>query len=118
MSRGNYQIPFNKDGDQLHYADPRARGAQPYTATWTDNHEFDATLKCEDYGRGRSAAYFELERVGEGKTVTMFLKDFMEALPHMHGGVVKGTFTFCKRGQNYGCRLVKSSGVVCSINED
>jgi hypothetical protein len=103
--RGNYQIPFNANGDQLHYADRWLwqRGLAPFV----DNHEFEATLALKTMHRGRSAAYFEFERVGEGKTVTVFMTDLMEMFPHIHGGLIRGRFTFCKRGANFGCRLVE-----------
>jgi hypothetical protein len=102
---GNYKIPFSKQGNQLHYADRWyvERGE----IQLVDNHEFEATLTLKEMLRGRSAAYFEFERMGEGKTVTVFMTDLMEMFPFIHSGLIRGRFTFCKRGANFGCRLVE-----------
>lgn len=62
-----------------------------------------ATLAYAGFARGRSAAYFVF-RTQEGHGVTVFLKDFEAMIPHMVNGVVAGTFTYVKRGQNYGCQ--------------
>jgi hypothetical protein len=102
---GNYKIPFNKSGDQLHYADWFE--IAHHGCVLQDNHEFEATLALKTMHRGRSAAYFEFERMGEGKTVTVFMTDLMDMFPHIHAGLIRGRFTFCKRGANFGCRLVE-----------
>lgn len=69
-----------------------------------ENFIFTDSLKYKSYSRGRSAAYFEFERLSSKTEVTVFLKEFEDIVPHMNKGVVKGRFTFCKRGQNFGCR--------------
>ena len=92
-------VPFNKSGDQLHYPD--------YNPVWTDNLEFDDILEFREFRRGQSAAYSIFSRLSNGKEVTVFLKDFVALIPHMISGRVAGKFTFCKRGQNYGCKVVQ-----------
>jgi hypothetical protein len=87
----NYQIPFDKDGNQLSYPDWRHN-------EWRDNYEFSTTLKIIDIERGRSAARFILEDE-EGHTYQMFMKDMMNLL---QGQKLEGNWTFCKRGSNYG----------------
>lgn len=101
---GAYAIPFDKDGNQLHYCDAWEvrKGAQ-----YLDNHEFDGTLRVTGMARGRSAAYFYAEIVETGKRVTIFCKDLMDAIPFIDRGLIRGRFTFQKRGQNYGIRCVK-----------
>lgn len=96
---GTYQIPFDENGNQQHYPDDWR-----HKITWEDNHEFDDTLTFIGYNRGRSAANFDFRR-GDGRKVTFFLKEFEEIVPHMVHGEVAGTFTFIKRGQNYGTRM-------------
>lgn len=98
--RGEYEIPFDKDGNQLHH--PESRGANG--CAWRPNEVFEDTLTYQGYRRGRSAAYFEFARKS-GAKVTMFLKDFESAIPKMVRGKIAGRWTFCKRGANYGVQL-------------
>lgn len=105
MSKSSkYQIPFNINGDQVHYPDNWGIGK---VAEWRDNHEFEGTLRVVDMARGRSAAYFIAEVVETGKRVTLFMKDLFDAIPFIERGLIRGCFTFQKRGQNYGIRCVK-----------
>lgn len=98
-----YQIPFdNEDGNQLHYPETYFMGKK---LVWKDNYTFEDTLIYKGYSRGRSAAYFNFRNIA-GKTFTMFLKDFDHAIKHMVNGAFSGTFTFTKRGQNYGVKLI------------
>ncbi len=98
---GTYKIPF-RDGNQLSYPE-----------TWrsdyemVDNFEFTDTLTYQDFYRGRSAAGFEFIKKSDGKTVSMFMKDFTDAIPLMIEGRLTGRFTFVKRGQNFGCTMIK-----------
>ena len=71
-----------------------------------DNYEFEDTLTYDGYSRGRSAAYFSFLR-SDGRKVTVFLTDFEVIVNHMVKGMITGRFTFCKRGQNFGCKLIK-----------
>lgn len=73
---------------------------------WKDNFIFQDTLIYSTYLRGRSAAYFEFISTTKNTNYTVFLKDFEEGfVMQMDKGEISGSFTFCKRGQNYG--LVK-----------
>lgn len=98
--KGDYPIPFNAKGDQLHYDDGRAK--------MRDNFEFVDTLKMEGMSRGRSAAYFLFRRKSTGTQVIVFMTDLIDLFAHANHGCVTGLFTFCKRGQNYGCRMVEA----------
>lgn len=98
---GNYLIPFDPNGNQLHY--PGWRDNE-----WRENADFTDTLTFDDYRRGRSAAYFNLIRA-DGTSVTMFLKELTEAIPHMVCGKLCGRFRFIKRGQNYGVTLIEAA---------
>lgn len=99
MTKSNYLIPFDKDGNQQDYP---GWGE----IDWRQNEPFDDTLTFKNFGRGRSSVTFYFER-SNGARVTMFVKDFSEALPHMRKGKLRGTFCFIKRGANYGTKLVK-----------
>jgi hypothetical protein len=75
---------------------------------WLPNYVFEDTLVYDGYSRGRSAAYFGFKSKTTGRKFTVFLKDFEEGFAHeMVKGEVKGRFTFCKRGSNYGTARIK-----------
>jgi len=111
MKRGKWPeipIPFDGNGDQLHYPNPEYAGNLRPTV-WADNAVFTDVLTYGGHGRGRSAVYFKFKRQ-DGRQVYVFLKDLQALVPHMHQGQVWGRFVFCKRGQNYGCRLWEPAG--------
>lgn len=130
-----FQVPFDGHGNQLHYErdighlpehlteiwkvdDPYLREAldderdewyeKARQRTWRDNYIFTATMTVVSMSRGRSAAYFHLidER---GKQYTMFMTDMVDMVKRARmitQGVVTGRWTFQKRGNNYGVKLV------------
>lgn len=98
---GNYQIPFDKDGNLQHYPTDYPH----FPTTWKNNEEFEDTLTYLTYSRGRSAAILEFAK-SDGKKVHMFMKDFDQVVPYMSHGKITGKFTFCKRGMNYGLRMI------------
>lgn len=99
---GDQTVPFDQDGNQMHYLNPYwARES----TTWKPNETFTDTLTYSTYHRGRSAAYFEFTR-SAGRRVYVFMADLEPLIKWMVCGKVTGTFTFCKRGANYGCRMV------------
>lgn len=91
-------IPFSKiNGNQLHYPE--------FNHEMRENFIFEDVLKFDGYSRGRSAAYLNFIKKSDGKKVSVFLTDFVEGIvPNMIKGTVKGKFTFCKRGANFGCK--------------
>ncbi|WPE19928.1 hypothetical protein [Shinella zoogloeoides] len=99
--KGNYPIPFTAAGDQLHCPEFQWVDGKRVQPEMKDNFVFEDTLKFDDMARGRSAAYFYFTR-SSGTKVVVFMKDLCEMMPHLVGGVIKGKFTFTKRGQNYG----------------
>jgi hypothetical protein len=101
MSKKAYQIPFDKNDEMMNYPESWEN------PIWKDNYEWEDELKYESYGRGRSAAYMIFVSTQTNKTYTMFLTDFDSIVSLLSGGALKGTFTFQKRGQNYGVRLVR-----------
>ena len=99
--KGDYQIPFNSKGDQLHYPELQWVKGSPVLATMKDNFVFEDTLKFDGMARGRSAAYFYFTR-STGTKVVVFMTDLCEMMPYLVNGEISGKFTFTKRGQNYG----------------
>lgn len=95
---GNYQIPFDDEGNQLDYGNGYFRGTN-----FVDNFIFEDTLEYEHFGRGRSSITFTFKRQN-GKTVSVFASNLVEFIPHFVDGKISGRFTFVKKGQNYGCK--------------
>jgi hypothetical protein len=111
---GNYQIPFDEDGNQLHYPEVWVwKDGRRQEVQWRDNVPFEAKLTYAGFSRGRSAAYLDFTDQN-GKAITFFLKDFEKVIPHLIGGAVTGTFIFTKRGTNYGCQLIEPTPVTKS----
>ncbi|SPA24561.1 hypothetical protein CBM2637_A150014 [Cupriavidus taiwanensis] len=112
MSKGNYQIPFDKDGNQQTYPESWYVGKYPdHKAAgpdWRDNEPFADTLTYTGYSRGRSAANIEFTRT-DGTSVSFFMTDFHDVAPLMELGKLSGKFQFVKRGQNYGCQMIKEA---------
>lgn len=123
--KGIYDIPFDKDGNQQDYpmcwyvptgemkkypnsamSDREYPVTRPEGPNWVTNFEFEDTLELVSYGRGRSSVTFTLKR-SDGTTVSMFVSDFFDAAFKMKEGKITGRFTFIKKGQNYGCKLVE-----------
>jgi hypothetical protein len=105
-TKSSYLIPFNSKGNMVKYSGDRD------IVEWKDNFEFYAHIHFLNFERGRSAAHAIFEGpeddVAEGKIYQVFLTDLAIMIPYMNQGLVEGTFTFCKRGQNYGVKLVKA----------
>jgi hypothetical protein len=106
------QIPFDKDGSLIRYAYPQNYPQSPQII-WKDNYIFKEVLTFEGFGRGRSAAY-AVFRGQHSQTYTMFVTDLSDLLSRGNDShtntIIKGTFwaewTFCKRGSNYGIKMV------------
>jgi hypothetical protein len=107
---GNYQIPFDKDGNQQHFPtnwgwEGAGAARHPGGPEWRDNVPFNDTLTWGGAHRGRSAAYMTWTRESNGKSVVMFLGDLEDVVKALRDGKVTGTWRFTKRGQNYGIKL-------------
>lgn len=100
MATKTYQIPFDKEGNQQSYPS--------MGSIMKDNFTFDETMTYRGYGRGRSSATILFED-SKGKRYSMFLSDFDELMrtKGLDGKSVKSTWTFCKKGMNYGLALAK-----------
>lgn len=130
-----FKVPFDGHGNQLHYQNDIGKPPEHLALawkeedhdlratlirerddwyekarqrTWRDNYIFTATMTVVSMSRGRSAAYFHLidER---GKQYTMFMTDMVDMVKRARmitQGVVTGRWTFQKRGNNYGVKLV------------
>lgn len=96
------RVPFDTKGNQEHY--PNKWGSH---GEYRDNYEFFTTLTFSHFSRGKSAAYANFICTS-GMKCTMFLRDLEEIMPFLENGSVTGSFTFVKRGQNFGVKLIKA----------
>lgn len=106
---GDYPIPFDQMGNQLHYPVMGYRLVNGVNkmfdiSNYRDNTPFHDTLTFVGFERGRSAAYFNFTRE-DGKSVCVFMKEMSEMIPRMIEGKITARFAFVKRGKNYGCIL-------------
>jgi hypothetical protein len=76
---------------------------------WKENYEFDDTLILTGMSRGRSAANFNLQSETNSKNYNLFMTDIVDMIKNANifKGKVKGKWTFVKRGQNYGIKLIE-----------
>ena len=77
-----------------------------YKLHWKDNYEFEDTLKYSGYSRGNSSCTVQFKSVNDGKEYTMFMVELNDCIDKLVDGKLTGKFTFCKRGQNYGIKLL------------
>lgn len=107
------RVPFHPHtGSQQHY--PEAAYAEGedgkwrrFDPDWRENSQFEDTLTFTGFSRGRSAAYATFKR-RDGTNCTMFLAELEAAMRSMDVGIVQGVFTWCKRGANFGIKLVEA----------
>lgn len=119
----DYCIPFSPTtGDHYYYVgrdltDEQERlcneqgvlASDDEKIVWRANVPFAATLKYIGYGRGRSSAYFIFED-RHGHQYNMFMTDaddmILRGIDLLHA---QGTFSFIKRGNNYGIRFIRKN---------
>jgi len=105
MNKTNYEIPFDENGNQLSYPATWMNGYQNKDVIFKDNFIFEDTLCFVEFQRGRSSAIAKFHRSSTNTYCTVFLSDLAEIIKNMKYGNIQGTFTFCKKGQNYGLKL-------------
>lgn len=103
-SKKSYQIPFDEQtGNMLSYPEVWK------DIEWKDVYEFADTLTYFGYGRGMSSIVLFFKD-SKGIEYPMFISDFHDVmiLSGMNDNRVSGKWTFCKRGQNYGLKMVQN----------
>lgn len=71
------------------------------------NFIWDDEMKFIDYHRGQYSVGMKFISTRNGKEYYVFLSNFAEFVSEMVHGIVKGNFTFTKRGSKIGLRLLK-----------
>lgn len=117
LAKPPIKVPFGPPGIQQSFPVmwnlPGQNWQQRQDPIYKDNYEFDATLRIEGFHRGRSAANFTMVDNYRKNKYNMFMSDLVEALkgvgaePGENGAILTGRWTFCKKGSNFGIKLVK-----------
>ncbi len=71
------------------------------------NYIWDDELRFVDYHRGQYSVGIKFISIRTGKEYYVFLTNFANFVSEMVNGIVKGNFTFTKRGGKFGLRILK-----------
>lgn len=101
IKRGVAGKPDEVKGSLVSY-----QGAVGSNIEYVENKVFDETLTYQGYGRGRSSSVFYWTDA-TGAKYQMFMSDMNDLLFHKEvtNKQVTGTWTYCKKGQNFGIKL-------------
>lgn len=101
---GQYQVPFDKNGNVLHYTDSHQG------VSMRANHVFaDELVISRIMSNCRSGGYVKMRSIIDSRTYPMFLSVFNSLVEKMDRGVLRGSFTFKKRGQNFSLAYVEAN---------
>lgn len=102
------QVPFDEHGNLQSYPQRMIINGRVVESFWRDNYEFDDKLRIANISRGQSSAKFILKSDTDGREYPMFMKDMLELIQtsKISNGIVIAKWTFVKRGQNYGIKVV------------
>lgn len=103
MAKSEFKVPFDKNGNMLGFQHDYG------IEEWKDNFEFQDEIQFSCFSRGQSSAKAIFNSNLNKKKYFVFLADLGDMLKHgvEENGIIKGIFTFSKRGQNYGIKLLK-----------
>lgn len=117
-------VPFDRCGNMLGYSyyGISSEGEKICTETgkfeifnrngalnevFVPNFEFEDTLIFEGFSRGRSSVKAHFKSQFTGKKYEMFISDLADIIKANHFITkLSGRFTFVKKGQNYGIKLL------------
>lgn len=112
VSNPNYEtelIEYNNTLNEIQERKDSGRYVEVDAIVWKENYEFEDTLVLTGMSRGRSAANFNLKSETDSKDYNLFMTDIVDMIKmaDINKGKVKGLWTFVKRGQNYGIKLIE-----------
>lgn len=126
MSKKELFVPFDRCGNLLGYSYygisesekeickekgrfERFYGNGTLAEVFVPSFEFDGTLRFERFSRGRSSVRAHFVDCDTTHKYEMFISDFDDVIKgnHIADSLIKGTFSFVKKGQNYGIVLLK-----------
>ena len=108
----NYEkeiIEYNLKINEIQERKNSGRYIEVYDTIWKENYEFEDILIITGMSRGRSAANFNLQSTVNGKNYNLFMTDIVDLIQKatINKGEIKGKWTFVKRGNNYGIKLIE-----------
>jgi hypothetical protein len=105
MAKGQYKVPFTP-----------GKGMARYGNAEVDNYVFSEVLGIDFITTTRSSAIVHLVSVITENRYTMFVTEFNELLraKKFKNGCINGSFTFVKRGNSFGIRLLSDEEKKCS----
>lgn len=120
-------IPFDKNDNLLGYTwwtlneneinEVYSLGIKKCGNNWDEcyfkpNKEFYDELEYIGYSRGRSSIKIKFKSLINNKKYEMFITDFDNLLlDGKFANPLKGNFTFCKRGANFGIKMIEKEGM-------
>lgn len=105
MPKPSWKLIVGEDGKVRTYAYSK-RDMEFYNLHYEDNFEWEDELEYSGFGRGTSAAHLYFRSTKTHKEYQMFLTDFNDIVELLVKGKLSGTFTYCKRGMNYGVKFI------------
>lgn len=105
MAKGQYQIPFDSNGDLME----ASYGWNKHNIVWKDNYRFHDELEYTGYSHGRSSCHMQFKSTTDGRKYHMTIGDFHDSLVKklFVDNKIKAEFTFAKRGTHYMLTFVK-----------
>jgi hypothetical protein len=107
-------VPVDKDGNWLHFPMQQHEYVNGKWTTFDYGWEivqtpFYAALEVVQMNTGRSAKYLTVRNRDTGVEYPLFVSDLVDLIKYgnVANGVITGTWTGSKRGQNYGIKIVK-----------
>ena len=108
-----YDVAFDKEGNLLEYYwdKPDPSKLQPLSSItfWEPNCIFADTLEFVSTHPTKGSAHFIFQSIKTGRKYSMFLSDFEDVLLAkriIDGNKIQGEFTFCKKGNSQGMRMI------------
>ena len=101
----NWKVLIKEDG-KIEWWAGMSKWMDEYNLQWKDNWEWEDTITYSGYGRGTSSCVICFKSEALNQHVNMFMTDFNYVVKSLEKGQLKGKFTFCKRGQNYGVKYL------------
>lgn len=99
MTKGQYQIPFDKQGN----LQEAVYGWNRADVVWKDNYKFQDELMYNGYSRGNSSCHINFKSATDNREYHMTIGDFHECIMNnlFADKRIKAEFTFAKRGTHY-----------------
>lgn len=113
--RGQVPMRTDKDGKIVGLSPDGDKYTWAHPLKWRKWHMFKATLLIDKIVRYGHVARFQATDPEKGRVYPLFMADVLDIMKRVGiepGGLVTGTWGFCKRGARYGVYLMKGENDV------